>query len=119
MGNNEAWAYCGECGADLAEGTKACPKCGSTRKVFQKESAVAIGVKVTETRARQKRKGVRKFMKEMINRWKRSGDSRLTEGVHEERTIDKEKGKYDQVVKDAKTGEIIHEEHEPLREHKN
>jgi hypothetical protein len=78
-----------------------------------------IGEKIVGTRATQKRKGYRRFMKEMISRWKRSVNLRLTEGVNEERVIDKEKDEYHQVVKDAKTGDVIHEEHEPLSQHKN
>lgn len=54
----------------------------------------------------------------MISRWCRSGDPRLTEGVYEERVIDKEKDEYHQVVRDARTGDITHEDHGPLREHK-
>ena len=119
MSGDEIWAKCGECGAELTESEKLCPKCGSTKKAYERKALVAVGVKIVETRATQKRIGFHKFMKQMISRWKRSGDPKLKNGVQEETIRDKEKDWYDQVVKDAKTGEITHEEHEPLSQHKN
>lgn len=119
MSSNEVWATCIDCGAELKQSDKQCPKCGSTKKLYKREASVGIGIKAVETRAMQKRKGYRYFVKQMISRWKRSGDLRLTEGVHEERIIDKEKDEYHQVVKDAKTGDVTHEEHKPLSQHKN
>lgn len=118
MDNNEVWARCGECGTELKPSDKQCPKCGSTKKAYEREARVTVGIKVVETRATQKRKGYRYFMKQMISRWRPSGNPKLKNGVQEERIIDKEKDKYDQVVKDAKTGKITHEEHEPLSQHK-
>jgi len=118
MDNNEVWARCGVCGTELKPSDKQCPKCSSTKKAYEREAFVRIRVKVVETRATQKRKGVKGFMKQMISRWKRSGDPKLKNGVQEERIIDKEKDEYHQVVKDAKTGKITHEEHEPLSQHK-
>ncbi len=53
----------------------------------------------------------------MISRWRKSGDPRLPKGVHEERTINREKKTYDQVVKDVNTGNITHEEHVSLEDH--
>ena len=49
--------------------------------------------------------------------WKKSGDPRLSEGVYEDRIIDRLKNAYHQVVKDARTGTILHEEHEKLTDH--
>lgn len=121
MSSNEVWARCGDCGTVLKQSDKQCPKCGSTKKAFERKAFTAIGLKVVETKAKQKRIGFNKFMKQMISRWKRSRDPKLKgsvgEEVQEEITVDKEKDSYDHVVKDAKTGEIIHEEHEPLSQH--
>lgn len=116
--NNEVWARCGKCGTELKPSDKQCPKCGSTKKAYERKASVRVGVKIVETRATQKRIGFHKFVKQMISRRKRSGDPRLENGVQEETIRDKEKGWYDQVVRDAKTGEITHEEHEPLSKHK-
>jgi len=50
--------------------------------------------------------------------WKPSGDSKFSEGVFEDRVIDRQKDEYHHVIKDAKTGKAVHEEHEALSEHK-
>lgn len=118
MSSNEVWVTCIDCGAELKQSDKQCPKCGSTKKLYKREASVGIGIEVIETRAKQKRKGYHRFTKQMISRWKPSGDLRLSEGVHEEIIIDKEKKEWHQVVKDAKIGDVIHEEHEPLSQHK-
>lgn len=121
MSSNEVWARCGDCGTVLKQSNKQCPKCGSTKKAYERKAHVGIGVKAVETRVTHKRVGFHKFLKQMISRWKHSRDPKLKNGVgaevQEEITMDKEKDWYDQVVKDAKTGEILHEEHEPLSEH--
>jgi len=61
-------------------------------------------------------------MVKMISRLKHSGDPKLKgcvgEKVKEEMVFDKEKDWKDHVVRDVKTGEITHEEHEPLSKHK-
>jgi len=50
---------------------------------------------------------------------KSSGDPKLKDGVDYFMDIDKEKNEYHQIVKDNKTKEILHEEHEPLTEHRS
>lgn len=66
-----------------------------------------------------KRTGFKKFLRKVFSGWKPSGDPRLSEGVNIEMVVDRENNKYDQVVKDAKTDEVLHGEHELLTEHKN
>jgi len=119
MDSKEVWAKCQQCGTELKQGDKVCPKCGSTKKTSDREAFVAIGEGIVETRVRQIRKGFKKFMKEIISRWRPSISPELKDGVNEERIIDKEKNEYQQTVKDARTGEITHEEHEPLSQHKH
>ncbi len=117
MSSNEIWATCGDCGAELKQSDKQCPKCGSTKKAYEKKASVPIGV-VLSGKSVHKRKGIKKPLKEIIfNRWKRSGDPKLMNGVREDRTIDREKDEYHQVVKDTKTGKVTHEEHQRLSEH--
>jgi len=53
----------------------------------------------------------------VIQGWRRSGDKNLLKGVDYYMDVDKEKNEYHQVVKNLETGEILHEEHEPLTEH--
>ena len=61
MSGDEIWAKCGECGAELNESEKVCPKCGSTKKAYKREALVAVGVKIVETRVTQKRIGFHSF----------------------------------------------------------
>ncbi|RJO61898.1 MAG: zinc ribbon domain-containing protein [Dehalococcoidia bacterium] len=118
MDNQETWAKCRECQTELTEKDKVCPKCGSTSKIH--ELSAFDGLIGRETIKLQKKKtGEGGVYSESIDGWFPSGDPKLTEGVYQSRTIDKEKDTYDQIVKDAKTGELLHEEHMPLSEHKN
>ncbi len=117
MSNNEVWAKCGDCGQGLKQGDKQCPKCGSTRKAYRREVSTGLNVEVTKIGAKQKRNGFQRPIKEILARRKHSGDPKSPEVVDEERTIDREKNEYHQVVKDAQTGEVIHEEHQRLSEH--
>lgn len=117
MGNNEVWATCGDCGAELNQSDKQCQKCGSTKKAYDKKAFVQIGL-VPSGKSVHKRKGVKRPLREIIfNRWKRSGDPKLKNGVREDRTLDRENDKYHQVVRDAKTGKVTHKEHQRLSEH--
>lgn len=120
MSSNEVWATCRDCATELKQTDKQCPKCGSTEKLHELQLADKISVS-DSMKLVQKRKGYKEFMVKMISRLKHSGDPKLKgcvgEEVKEEMVFDKEKDWYDQVVKDAKTGDIIHEEHEPLSEH--
>jgi len=69
-------------------------------------------------RVRKKLEGFLKFAIEIIQNWRPSDNPKLKDGVDYERTIDKEKREYHHITKDALTGEITHEEHEPLEQHK-
>jgi hypothetical protein len=117
MSSNEVWARCGDCGTELKQSDKQCPKCGSTKKAFLVEVSAKLGISVS-SRVKHKRKGKGTLIEMIINRWKRSGDPRLKDGVREDVVIDRERNEYHHITKDAKTGEITHEEHEPLSEHK-
>lgn len=116
MSTNEVWARCGDCGTELKQTDKQCPKCGSTKKAYNIEVSVQIGVSVS-SKVKHKRKGKGTLIEMISNRWKRSGDPKLKNGVREDMVIDREKDEYHHITKDAKTGEITHEEHEPLSKH--
>ena len=122
MSSNEVWLTCGDCGTELKQNDKQCPKCGSNKICFHQPVGGHTLHPHGGLRARKKLKGLNKFVKIIVSRWKRSRDPRLKgcvgEEVNEDMTIDKEKNWKDHVVKDAKTGEIIHEEHEKLSKHK-
>lgn len=75
-----------------------------------------LGMSVS-MKVKHKRKGKGTLAEMVGNRWKRSGDPRLKNGVREDMIIDRETDEYHHIVKDAKTGEITHEEHEQLSKH--
>jgi len=60
----------------------------------------------------------KKFLSEFKGGWFPSGDPKLRDGVSKSRTIDREKDEYHEVVKKYGTDEIIHENHEPLSNHR-
>lgn len=57
-------------------------------------------------------------LRTIVQGWKSSGDKRITDGVEYYMDVNKERNEYHQVVKDYKTGEVLHEEHEPLSDHR-
>ena len=59
--------------------------------------------------------GFKRFAHKIIGGWFRS--HRYKDGVELSRSLDKEKDTYDEIVKDYKTGKIIHEKHEKLSKH--
>ena len=109
MINNEVWANCGDCGQELKQGDKQCPKCGSTKKAYERKASVALGVRIVGTEAKQKRRGHKRPIREMRSRWKRSKDPKLKGlPVEEEIIINREKKEgttYSQVVRNAETGD--------------
>jgi hypothetical protein len=117
MNSDEVWATCGACGSVLKQSDKLCPICGSNKVVFHKSVGGHTIYPLGSRRIRKKQKGFSKFVIERVKGWFPSRNHKLSNGVHEERIIDEEKNQYDQVVKDVKTGEIIHEEHQRLSEH--
>jgi len=101
---------------ELKQDDKQCPKFNSTRKSYDLEVTEGIRLSVS-TRVKRKMKGIGTLMEVITNRWKRSGDPKLKNGVREDMVIDKEKNEYHHITRDARTGEITHEEHEKLTEH--
>jgi len=73
----------------------------------------------SKARFKQWKEGFKKFAKEVLQGWFPSGDPRLKNGVDKVRIIDKEKDEYHETVKDAITGEVIRDIHEPLSQHKS
>lgn len=63
--------------------------------------------------------GKRKFLMQMFHGYKASGSQHLPEGVEMLMIVDREKNEYHHVVKDNRTGETIHEEHESLNQHRS
>lgn len=111
---NSTKYFCQNCKKELKSNQEPCPYCGF-KMVFSSDE----GQGRESLELRQKQKGFKKFMKEIISGWFPSGDPKLKKGVDMARIIDKEKKEYHHIVKDVATGEVIHEEHEPLSQHKS
>ena len=117
LSSNEGKARCLNCGIELEQSNTQCPRCKSARVSHDVEVVDGIDLSVS-TRFKRKMKGVGTLVEMITNRWKPSGDARLGSGVKENMIIDKEQDEYRHVTRNAKTGEITHEEHEKLSEHK-
>jgi len=60
-----------------------------------------------------------KFVKEILQGRFPSKSPAFKKGVYKEIIVDKEKNEYHEIVKDATTGEVIRDIHEPLSQHKH
>jgi hypothetical protein len=117
--DDEVKCWCRHCGTELPPShTGPCPKCGENGKNINLTPSDRVNIK-DSLRARQKRKGFSRFMREILQGWFPSGDPKLKKGVDKVRIADKEKNEYHEVVKNAETGETIREVHEPLSQHKH
>ncbi|MHA1692266.1 MAG: restriction endonuclease subunit S [Candidatus Heimdallarchaeaceae archaeon] len=88
-------------------------------KKYEIELSEKIGT-TDSIKAKQKRPGYKRPIKEIFHGHKPSEDKeKYLLGVTEDRSIDRIKNTYDQVVKNNLTGEICHEEHEQLSEHRD
>ena len=119
--DNGVKCYCRNCGIELPPShTGPCPYCGKTGKECKASAHVTVGVKtLAHSRARQKKKGVSKFKKQIEQGQYESSDPKLKRGVYLERIIDREKNEYHETVEDADTGEVIRDIHEPLSQHRH
>ena len=122
MTNTNQQTKCGECDALLnelpsipAKERRPCPTCGSLSRKF--EITIQDTVIVREklgVKARHKPAG--KPFREIT-----SGDDlhrKTGKWMHLERTVDRDNDLYKEVVKDPKTGEIVHMCEEPLTKHR-
>jgi len=103
----------------MSEKNKIKPKQTKIGNEYKIELSEKIGV-ADSIKAKQKRPGYKRPIKEIFHGYKPSEDKeKYPLGVTEHRSVDRIENTYDQVVKDNLTGKIRHEEHEPLSEHKN
>lgn len=112
---------CGKCGAVLGEGSdlavedrRPCPSCGSLARRFELKLEGSVGLHsslgLKARHAGERRPFLEHFSGgDFSTRWRRWMDKL--------RRIDREGDRYDEVVTDPETGEVIHETHEPLSEH--
>lgn len=123
--DQESETYCADCGVERlgpgiegASGTSTpCPNCGATglqRRVFLTDTVhMRDGL---AGRSRGLRDGVRKD----LQKWKQGTELYRKEGRWHEvrRLIDHLNDWYDEVITDEQTGQVVHECHEPLSQHR-
>jgi hypothetical protein len=115
--------HCGICGYGFPDPVEAsaqpadspCPECGGHCPVFTVQAADAAEFHDFVQGAKGKRPGEKKPYIET-----QAGDQfspARARFMDKYRRIDRDNDRYDEVVMDPETGEIVHECHEPLTEH--
>jgi len=120
---NSTKYFCRNCGRELKSNQKPCLFCGCNnldiRVNFIETTKIRFNLKL-----RRKRKGLGKFIKEILQGWFPSIDkNKHPEGVEKMRIIDKEnpnkKDSYQEKIKDVETGKITRNVKEPLCQHRH
>lgn len=91
-----------------------CPACGSTSRNYEVIAHVSMGMKATIGVKAKHPGGKRPFYEE-----KTRGEIQIKSGKNVDRTnvIDRDNDGYTEIIKDAKTGEVLYECSEPLSKH--
>lgn len=120
MTQHEDWTECAACGERLAqarteaEAALPCPVCSSTgRHIFASVAEVVTlrdGVGMKANRIGQKKPFVESISVPSHSR-------KLGKPVHHERLIDRDNDLYHEKVTEYESGNVIHEQKEPLSEH--
>jgi hypothetical protein len=109
--------FCKNCNRELKEDERPCSACGEKgRKYVMVCEPASFKVTLGAQKWKHKRPGVGTIMEGTSRPFKKSADPKLAEGVSEVYWVDKIKKVWNQVVRDLKTGEITHEEHQSLAE---
>ncbi|MFA5172926.1 MAG: hypothetical protein WC435_00780 [Candidatus Paceibacterota bacterium] len=111
---------CQECGNEMVD-VNYCNYCNK-RVISNLHVFISENIEISEAykgKVREGQVGEVKPHFEFSEKDEKSGDSRLTKGVHISIAIDRKNNKYRQVVKDKRTGKILHKESEPLTEHRS
>jgi len=109
--------YCSNCREPLKEQDKYCPRCGCRYRDIERGIKGKIGLKGC-AKIRFKPKG-KKFSQETLKGWLSSKDkNRFPEGVDMLREVDRKNNVYRKIVRDRRTGKIVHEDIGPLDQHR-
>jgi len=112
--------FCKNCRKELTEDEKPCSVCGCSGRAYKIEPEPAhFKVTIGYMKWKHKRPGLGTIMEGINRPFKRSGDPKLVEGVNEIYWIDRIKKTWNQIVRDLKTGEIVHSENNKSLEEKN
>lgn len=112
--------FCQNCNKELKPSQKPCPYCNSNKILIKMPPFRGTLFPKGGLRGRQKRKGIREYIRDWFTGWQESGDKKKhPEGVIKERLIDRIDNIYREKVKDVKTGKITRDIEEPLSEHRH
>jgi hypothetical protein len=91
-----------------------CPACGSRARLVGIELASQVTMRGS-LRARARHGSSRPFLDQFVGSeyWQKA-----QRWVEKFRRIDREADRYDEVVTDPKSGAVVHEQHEPLSQHR-
>ena len=110
--------FCVVCNTPKIGSDRFCKKCNKeTNNLFKKELTVNSKMNIS-LMAKQKRPGFG-LVKKFFQGFKPSKDPKLSDGVDVLMIVDREKNEYHHIVKDNKTGRLIHDEHELLTGHRS
>lgn len=108
--------FCKNCNKELEENERFCSACGCPDKIYKVELTDTIKIRPSLV-WKHRRPGFKKPIAEGVNRYKISRDPKLhNQEVHEVYVVDRIKKRWDQIIRDVTSGEIIHEEHKSLNE---
>lgn len=109
--------YCSNCRESLKKQDKCCAKCGCKHRDIEMGIKDKIQLKGC-LKIRYGPKGKR-FGREILKGWRPSGDiNKFPEGVDILREVDRKNKVYREIVRDRKTNKIVHENIEPLDQHR-
>jgi uncharacterized Zn finger protein (UPF0148 family) len=106
--------YCRDCGVKLSEKEKVCPICGSKKRKAILQVGENLGIH-DQVKGKGKEVGIKKSNIEF-----KIGDDFHRDSEkwnHREMYLDRKNDKYEEIVKNKDTGEIIHECKESLSQH--
>jgi hypothetical protein len=106
--------FCKNCNKELSEEEKPCSNCCCLYRIYKEEPIVYLKMRIG-SKWKHERPGYKRPIAEGKSRYKISRDPKLADQeVYEEYVIDRIKKGWYQIVKDVKTGKIIHKENKPL-----
>ena len=115
-------SFCRSCGAEWPDGVEsepsdartACSACGGTGRRIEKVLTAIVTTKAS-LKLVAKRPGMKRSMREDFH----GADLQTSTGrwMDKDRGVDRIENDYNEVVVDSETGQVIHQDHEPLDQH--
>lgn len=114
--------FCSACDAELPQGVESepsdartpCSACGGTGRRFEKKLTATVSAKAS-LKFVAKRPGMKRPMREDFH----GAELQASTGtwMDKDRVIDRMNNDYSELVVDSETGQVVHQDHEPLDQH--